>query len=1163
MCGVLLCAPVVVRAAEPATLGDAKAAEGRRLLGEANGYYAQGRYAEGIPVAERAVATLRAALGDRNAEVAGAIRMLGELNRMAGNLDAADALIDDATARFEKLVGRDHVEVASCLAYKAEILRLRGRFREAIPILERVIPIFEKAFGPSHPHIATMLNSLGEFHRHLGEYAKAEPLQTRAMAIFEAALGPEHPYVATSCTSLGELYKLKGEYTRAEPLLRRAVAINTKALGAEHPWTASVQNNLADFLRETGEYAQAEPLYVRAIATAEKVLGAEHTWVAVMLVNLAILRETTGANEQAGALLDRALAINEKMLGGKHPTVGTVLGHMAGMATRAGEFTKAERLWRRAREIFEVRYGQGHLETAAAIDGHADVLSARGESADAEVLYKKALALREKALGPTHPHVATSLSALGRLYQDRGDRKRAEPALKRALELREAAYGPMHPAVADALNDLAAMHYGSGYPNDARPLFERSLEIRERAFGADHVRTAVALGNLASVHYSVGDLARAEPLLRRALALDEKHLGATHATTAIDRSNLAGLLERTGRLDEAAPLFEQAVAHTEKALGASHPNLATMLGEWATLEVRRGHLQHAIALKARANAIDERHVTRLLATGNEEQKVAYLGHALYDVWICATMAAEANTHREETAALAHEALLQRKGRVVDAVAEGVAVLRAAAGPKDRALLDELTELRARLAALVLQGGTNVHGPEVELRLRAMEGEIARKEGEASDRVRALLPGSEPVRLGAVQRAIPEGAALVEYLLWRPFLWGSKSNLDNWGPARYGAFVLQRQGSTRFVDLGEAAAIDRAVKQLRRAIVSNDKPDVKPMARALDALVGEPVRKLAGSARTIYLGADGELHVVPFAALVDEGGHYVVEQWTLVGLTSGRDLLRPGRGRPRHEPAIVMADPDFDAPPPGRKEKDAHRGKPGKQLRRPAGLLGFRFDALPATREEAKAVAALIPRAKMLLGKDASETALRAVAGPEILHMATHGFFLGGSDVKPDVRLGNMRSDAQTQRPRTVGGDNPLLRSGLALAGFNRGAAGLDDGVLTALEAASLDLVGTRLVVLSACETGLGEIRLGEGVHGLQRAFAIAGAESLVMSLWSVDDDATRDLFLAFHKHLRAGLGRAEALRKAQRELLANPATAHPADWAAFFLVGEAGPIAAP
>jgi len=218
--------------------------------------------------------------------------------------------------------------------------------------------------------------------------------------------------------------------------------------------------------------------------------------------------------------------------------------------------------------------------------------------------------------------------------------------------------------------------------------------------------------------------------------------------------------------------------------------------------------------------------------------------------------------------------------------------------------------------------------------------------------------------------------------------------------------------------------------------------------------------------------------------------------------------------------------------------------------------------LPGTGEEADLVEHTWDGFADYRGARATESALKALHGPKILHLATHGFFLPDEPPKPsqgpDGRA--MPAPVAPQGPQPTGGENPLLRSGLALAGANKLKSGDDDGILTALEASGLDLWGTQLVVLSACDTGNGKVTNGDGVYGLRRALVIAGAESLVMSLWQVDDAATRDLMAGYYARLKAGKPRSSALRDIQLEIHHQAKYAHPFYWAAFLAAGDNSPL---
>ncbi len=272
--------------------------------------------------------------------------------------------------------------------------------------------------------------------------------------------------------------------------------------------------------------------------------------------------------------------------------------------------------------------------------------------------------------------------------------------------------------------------------------------------------------------------------------------------------------------------------------------------------------------------------------------------------------------------------------------------------------------------------------------------------------------------------------------------------------------------------------------------------------------------------------------------------------------------------------VIFADPAFNAsaPAPGHPAQPgagaATSPEPASRGARSADLSGLMWPQLPGTGEEADEVEKTFSGLTEYRGAKATEGALKALHGPKILHLATHGFFL--DDEPPPKARGAAAAPAAPAalvgafgaQPQVVqqGAENPLLRSGLALAGANKLQSGNEDGILTSMEASGLDLWGTKLVVLSACDTGNGKVTNGEGVYGLRRALVIAGAESLVMSLWQVDDLATRDLMAGYYRRLEAGEARSNALRDVQREIAARPKYAHPYYWAAFVAEGDNSPI---
>jgi CHAT domain-containing protein len=435
------------------------------------------------------------------------------------------------------------------------------------------------------------------------------------------------------------------------------------------------------------------------------------------------------------------------------------------------------------------------------------------------------------------------------------------------------------------------------------------------------------------------------------------------------------------------------------------------------------------------------------------------------------------------------------------------------------------------------------------------------EAQISARSAMFRAQSRVVTIEEVQQRIPTAAALVEFVLYRPFHLAAQNPADRWGATRYAAYVLRHEGDPAWVDLGEAVPIDRAIARVRRALSDPDYRDAQTLARALDEQVMRPVRPLLEDARLILLSPDGELNLLPFSVLVDEEQHYLVERLTFVTLTTGRDLPRLMEENPSRQGPLIIANPEFDSlgssmpisPASSTGEDDAqgleHWANP-------------RFVPLSGTAGEAAALKRLLPEATVLTGAAATETALKQLRGPRLLHVATHGFFVAPhrEEVLKGLGFVELVSASGLKRSMAPHWENPLLRSGLALAGANQQSSEREDGMLTALEAASLDLWGTKLVVLSACETGMGDVQNGEGVYGLRRAIGMAGAESQVMSLWKIGDAATRDLMVTYYANLILGEGRAEALRHVQLQMLHSTRWNHPFYWASFIQSGDWTPI---
>ena len=1003
----------------------------------------------------------------------------------------------------------ENLAEADRLGKQADQLAEQSKFAEAVPLAERVLSLREQELGPMHPDVAAALNGLGELEYSKGEYRKAEPHYLRALEIREKVLGSTHPDVGDTLNNLGDVYLALGEYGRAMPLLTRALRVLEKAPGPVRPGLVAALTNLAGVYLEQGAYAKAESLFARALDLDEKAKGLVHPTLAKDLNNLAGVYNDQGAYAKAEPLFIRALEIREKTLGPMHPDTASSLNNLGYLYFRQAAYAKAEPFLVRAVDV------------------------------------------RERALGPMHPVLAASLNNLALLYSSRGERGKAEPLFLRSLDILEKSLGPKHPRFAGALANLAVLYTDQGAYEKAEPLFLRALDIDEKAQGPVHITVAKTLNKLARLYVEQGAYGKAEPLYLRALDIWEKTVGM-HPDMATCLGNLAALYTDQGAYGKAEPLYLRALRTGEQALGPMHPDLVKNLYGLARLYRAQGAPERAQPLLSRAAEIREAQLRTELARLSEPARRALMTTLRDETGSVVSFHADAMPTSARALDLALTTVLRRKGRILDSLAETQVTLRGHLTPRLRAQLDQLaqarTELSERLysqpdrqsaadrAAAIAASRTRVEGLEAAL-------------GAASLEFRAQ---SAPITVAKVQAALPRGAMLVEFVRYQRFAAARVQQRSQ--PDRYVAYLLTRQGPPRWVELGDAAPIDAAVDAALAALHRAPTPRTSDAAlQALDALVLGPLRAQLADASHLILAPDGKLNLVPFEALVDPQGHFEVEQRLMSYVTSGRDLLRRAAPRAPRSPAVIVASPDYGPLP--------STAAPGT----------VSFAPLAGAAAEVDQLRPLFPAAP-LTGAAATKHALADLVGPAILHVATHGFYTRDPGTVtgpvPAPAIGRA-SPAVAQRGIVVHGGNAasqpqppddpldaLDQAGLAMAGANQGA----DGIVTAREIAGFDWWGTKLVVLSACETGVGAVPSGDGVYGLRRAVVLAGAEAQVVSLWNVNDSSAQELMRAYYDELVRGTGRAEAIRQAKLRLLRQPRYAHPHYWAAFILAGDWTPL---
>ena len=1105
------------------------------------------------PLFERCIKIQEDRHGNGHPDLANSLMSLAQVRESQRQRDAAIDLYRRSIETLERAFGRETPKLGTPLNNLAALYEGQGALARAKALYLRSLAIYEKSLGKDHPHVAASLGNLAEVYKANGQYDKAQPLYERSLAILEKTTGGDHPDVALTLNNLGELHQYRGEYDLALPLFERSLAIVERALGAHHPYVATALSVLAKLHRDRGEYERALPLFRRSLAINKKAFGAKHQEVATSLAGLATLYDAQGAYEEALSLSKQSLAIYEGVLGDKHPHVAAMLNNVGRLYGKAAKYDQAIRFHKRGLKVFERLFGRSHPRLSVSLNNLATVYHAKGDHLRATRLLERSLEIQEKALGPDHPNVATTLSNLARAFSTQKDFSKALPLYKRSLKIRRDRLGKDHPKVSKTLNNLGSLYKDKGEFERAMEFYQQSLAIKEKTLGSEHPSVGTVLNNMAFIYGKQEDYERATALLSRSLKIKEASFGKEHPDIATILNNMAFFARARGKLRESLTFYKRSLAIRERAIGEEHHLTAAVITNLAVLHAQEGRQMESRQAIDRAFSIEQKHVSHNLRRGTaaEQKRIAKQFGFTRRLALSLALSPQSKKMPESIHELAARTVIEGKGLAGEAARSSSAQVR-----RQMALFEAIRSTQSQLSALAYKADTPAaKSQRLQERLDALQTEQARL-GQRTE-------ADTQATVSAVRRALTVPTALIDWIVYRPYDAARPRVKQAKVEQHLAAVVVRHHEPPRVFGLGPLSPVREAVQSFREHITQRH-PKVDEIGRELYQKLLKPLTPSLQETETLIISPDGPLHSLPFAALVNTAGEYLAESYALRYLTTSRDLVHlsepafPARG-----PPVVLADAQFDSKPARSQVAQVDtRGSWSKDLAR-------RMAPLPGTRAEAQLVSKLLEAQGSVLhmGPNATESTLRSVKGPRILHVATHGFFLPDSE-----------------------GQAPMLRAGLALAGYNhRDQAPHDsDGLLTALDLSGLDLYGTELVVLSACETGLGQVAVGDGLYGLKRALFLAGSRSQVLSLWKVDDTATQALMGAFYDRLIQGDARAAALRNVQRLMLrgrldvnsedrtesrgatvagsaeASPSTTkgwrHPYYWASFTLSGADGPF---
>lgn len=952
-----------------------------------------------------------------------------------------------------------------------------------------------------------------------------------------------------------------------------------RELGENDTTVARVLHFLSRCNYKQANYAEAESLCNRALAIRTELLGPDHPDVATSLGTLGVIYHTRGELAEAGTLYRRALKITEAAFGPDHPDRAKDLNRLGNVCLNQAKYPEADSLHKRALVISERAFGLDHPEVAVSLTHIANLHFCQGKWAEAEPVYKRALDIWEKALGPDHPRVALCLENLASLYYSQFRYAKAERFYTRALNALEKVFAPDHPRLGTTLNHLALVYSEQGKYAEAEALYRRVLAIREKAFGPAHLKSAEITSHLAILFSYQRKCAEAESLFRAALVVVKKGLGPNHPDVAWNLNHLANACRDQGNYEQAESFYRQALTITEMSLGIDHRQATDLLHDMALLFWEKRDFANATKRGQRAYILRRKNFRDGCEVFSEPDALTCSEFVRDEANQYFSILLDSGDKRASCREQIAEAVFSTKGQVSDGIFARHRMKAYEKDPDLKPLSDSLRYAKFTLSNLYVKGPGEGDPQAYRAELDGVAEDKARLEAEVARRSADYRREQELWEVDAekVASGLPNNSVLVEYMKFDRLTTGRETE------PHYLLLVLDSQGEVFVSDLGSSEQIDSLVTLYRShfhdvserggSSFSADLESYKDIASKLYERIWKPVeQKLSGGDLT-FIAPDGALNLVSFAGLTAADGKYLIESHPIQYLSSGRDLVRlkhmvePGTG------LFALGDPDFDASPSARLSSEAALAQVPEsdslffcRLRNVRSgceaLHEIRVLPLPGTRAEVERISEVWEResgepCSAFFGPEASEDKFkRSAPGSRVIHLATHGYYAEG-DCQPDLpkrRIGMSEGFV---------GENPLLLSGLFLAGANlhgEGAdsLGVEDGILTAEEVTGMDLEGTKWVILSACESGLGEVKAGEGVYGLRRAFQMAGARTVISALWPVSDKATADMMSCLYGFEEDNLALAmQSLAKRKlEELRKRNQPDHPYLWAPFIAVGD-------
>lgn len=1141
-----------------------------------------------LDVCLNALATQANAPKDRVAELmmnkAYALRELGKLSEGEDWLLRAKSLLEKEQTKYP-------TQYSSVLIRLSALKLLKGDFQEAENWLN-IEEEFNKRYLNNPDQQTTDLRAMIFYLK--GDLQEAESLYQKSFQHAKSKEQEDPVQYYYACNALGVFYTEAGYYDKAIHLLQESCRLSGRLFGENSFKYAEDCINLAGAYVKLQKFPEAESELTKAISILENA-GRHHTeGFALALIILADVHDEYAMYEKSRALREDALRIYKEIYGIDHYKFARAASTMAKALFHQDRFSEAEQLHLQALDIFKKSFGEKQHYYAEQCYHLGITYHHAGQFPLAEQWFFKALAIQEELLGKNHPFYGKTLHELGSLYHDMGNYAKAEALYADAKAIAENSMGKFHNDYLRVANSLGVLYNDLGQYHKAEKIFRDILVVTGELRGKNHPDYSLACANLAALLTYTENYAEAGALLDEALLImantkgrhnldyagicqnmayylnklneyqkAEKYYeeirelraelqGRNHADYAMACNNLAYTKKRIGNYKEAELLYQEARAVLANQGLKHHLRYATVCNNLAAVYEDQQKYQEAFSLFTQAARAHVNELNSNFILFSESEREKYLEEFNYFRDIYFSFALDVADKLKESVSWTFRYNLLTKGALFRAAKTFREAFQSRTNTTAGRLFDQYQSLKSAYAKALTLNEQQLKERNINLlQLREQIAEAEKNLLRSSDVLNRAMADTM-FTWKDVQKLLKPDEALIEWVRLEYYHNEWKDSV------LYLAFIIrQGQNLPEYVVLRDGKDLEgKEIKFYANSVMAGIEN-----LRSYNVF-WKPLEPKLRQVRKVYVVPDGIYHTINLNTLYNPAtGKYLADEYSIHLLGSSLDFIHYF-GKPvlqkksyRQYNAWLFGYPNYT----GAEQTQQAAEKTGERVfnlirgdstQRFFDLTEGHVTVLEGTRIEVDEINKILRskgiQSAVLTGNDASETQLKKLQSPDVLHLATHGFFLRQYD----------RLDPEKQvRVK----ENPLMRSGLLMAGAELGLRGErttfdDDGILFAQEVQLMDLRNTELVVLSACETGLGEIKHGEGVYGLQRALQEAGAKNIVMSLWKVDDQITQQLMTQFYTLLFSGKSKRSAFQEAQS--IIRQKHPQPYYWGAFVMIGE-------